>query len=66
MPVTALHGEVSLKALQGEGAAMPNEYVDVRGVYPVYVNGVKAVVMPGKPRDISVDDARAFVKEIGA
>ena len=34
------------------------DYVDARSVWPVYVNGVYAVTLPGKPRDISVEDAR--------
>lgn len=41
-----------------------NEYVDIRGVWPVYVCGVWAVQLPGKPRDISVDDARAVARAI--
>jgi hypothetical protein len=34
------------------------DYVDVRGPYPTYVKGVKAVNLPGKKRDLTVEDAR--------
>lgn len=35
-----------------------NEYVDVRGVWPVYINGPITCVLRGKRRDISLEDAR--------
>lgn len=34
------------------------EYVDVRGVHPVYVRGVVGVKLENKPLSISVEDAR--------
>jgi hypothetical protein len=37
------------------------DYVDTRGPWPVYVNGVTAVELRGKPLDISVEDARVVV-----
>jgi hypothetical protein len=36
----------------------PLEYVDVRGAYPVYINGLIAVRLEGKDRGISLEDAR--------
>lgn len=36
----------------------PDEYVDTREVWPIYVRGVIAITLPGKPRDISLEDAR--------
>lgn len=41
-----------------------SEYVDTRGPWPTYVWGVLAVSLPGKPRDISVPDARAVASKI--
>lgn len=34
------------------------EYVDVRGVWPLYVQGTVAVELRGKRRDITLEDAR--------
>jgi hypothetical protein len=34
------------------------DYVDVRGVWPVYVRGQIAVELRGKHRSISLEDAR--------
>lgn len=36
----------------------PLEYVDVRGVWPLYVQGQVAVELRGKRRDITLEDAR--------
>ena len=49
----------------GEVIARNDHYVDVRGVNPIYVNGSTAYRLPGKPRDISVDDARRVVQALG-
>lgn len=43
-----------------------NEHVDVRGAYPVYVCGMMAVKLPGKNRDITLEDARACAAQIEA
>ncbi len=37
----------------------PQEYVDVRGPWPMYVRGSVAIELRGKPRDITLEDARA-------
>lgn len=39
-----------------------NEYVDVRGVWPIYFKGFIGAVLEGKKRDITVEDARIFAK----
>jgi hypothetical protein len=41
------------------------EYVDSRGPWPVYHNGMVAVKLIGKPHDISLEDAREVAKQIG-
>lgn len=43
---------------------MNQDYVDVRGPWPMYVSGVVAVPLEGKPRDISVEDARVVAKHL--
>jgi hypothetical protein len=43
---------------------MRTDYVDVRGVWPVYINGMIAITLVGKPRDISVEDARIVAAEM--
>ena len=40
------------------------EYIDVRGPWPVYVHGVYAVQLPGKPRSITVADAREVISNL--
>lgn len=49
----------------GEVIDRVNEYVDTRSVHPTYINGFRAVRLEGKPRSISVDDARLVVKALG-
>jgi hypothetical protein len=46
-------------------AGTNGEYVDVRGVWPVYINGFVAVRLVGKRHDITLDDARAVAEVIG-
>lgn len=41
-----------------------HEYVDTRGIWPVYIKGIKAVQLVGKPLDITLEDARAVAKTI--
>ena len=41
-----------------------NEYVDVRGPWPVYIKGIAAVQLPGKLRGISLEDAREVVRQL--
>lgn len=41
-----------------------DEYVDVRGVWPIYVCKLAAVVLRGSPRDISVEEARIVVSKM--
>lgn len=43
---------------EGEEEPLSNEHVDTRGVWPMYVRGVLGIVLVGKRRDISLDDAR--------
>lgn len=38
------------------------DYVDVRGVWPTYINGMIAVTLVGKSRGITIEDAREVVK----
>lgn len=40
------------------------DYVDVRGVWPVYVKGITAVALIGKPRSITVEDAREVASKL--
>jgi len=42
-----------------------NEYVDVRGPWPMYVNGMIAVTLVGENRNISLHQARIAALEIG-
>lgn len=41
-----------------------NEHVDTRGIWPAYVNGLKAIRLIGKPLDISLEDARAVASQL--
>jgi hypothetical protein len=43
---------------------MTSDYVDVRGVWPVYVNGINAIALVGKPRSITVEDARKVAAKL--
>ena len=44
---------------EGAGTAyIPLNAVDVRGVWPTYINGTVAVSLDGKDRSISYDDAQ--------
>lgn len=38
------------------------DYIDVRGPWPVYIKGFRCFQLTGKPRDISVQDAREVVR----
>jgi len=49
---------------EGEVAMYKREYVDIRGPHPIYVHGLMAVRLEGKPHTISVDDARAVVQKL--
>lgn len=41
-------------------------YIDVRGPWPVYVNGNNAYELRMAPRTISVEEAEAFLRREGA
>ena len=36
----------------------PGEYIDTRGVYPMYVRGFWAITLRGQRHDISIAEAR--------
>ena len=40
------------------------DYVDTRGIWPVYIDGIKAVTLVGKPLSITVDEAREVVRNL--
>lgn len=40
------------------------EYVDVRGVWPIYIKGVRGVVLEGKKRDITLAEARIVASAV--
>ena len=40
-------------------------YVDVRGIWPVYVYGLKAITLKGKPRSITAEDAHQTAQKLG-
>jgi hypothetical protein len=40
------------------------EYIDVRGPWPVYTNGVIAIELTGQLRNITVVDARRIAKTL--
>lgn len=40
------------------------EYIDTRGKWPLYVNGVNAVSLEGHPMDIELHDAARIAAEI--
>lgn len=40
------------------------DYVDVRGVWPMYVRGQVAITLVGKPHTITVADARAAAQQL--
>lgn len=42
------------------------EHVDVRGPWPIYVNGHRALKLEGEPRNITVEEARAKAEAIEA
>lgn len=39
-----------------------NEYIDVRGPWPTYINGCIAVTMYGYDRNATVQDGRKYVQ----
>jgi hypothetical protein len=41
-------------------AEFRNEYVEIRGVWPVYTYGAFTLELIGKPLSISLEDARAI------
>lgn len=41
-----------------------NDYVDTRGVWPTYINGMIAVSLVGKDREITIEDARAVASKL--
>lgn len=43
---------------------MTNEHVDTRDIWPVYVNGLKAVRLIGKDLSITLEDARAVASQL--
>lgn len=43
---------------------MDNDYVDVRGFWPMYVRGQVGLTLTGKPRTISVEDARVIAQKM--
>jgi hypothetical protein len=47
-----------------ENYSRSEERVDVRGPHPVYINGMIAVQLDGKPLNISVADAREVAKQL--
>lgn len=40
------------------------DYIDVRGVWPVYIHGLVAVTLVGYPRSVTVEQARNIVKPL--
>lgn len=44
---------------------MHNEYIDVRGVWPMYINGLVAIPLRGKDRSITVEEAREALQPTG-
>lgn len=40
------------------------DYVDTRSVWPVYIKGLVAVELTGKPLSISIEDAREVAYKI--
>jgi len=40
-----------------------NDYVDVRGVWPTYINGMIAITLVGKRHGITLEDARDVVSK---
>lgn len=41
-----------------------NEYVDVRGPHPVYINGMTGIIFDGFHRSITVEYCRKFIKSM--
>jgi len=38
-----------------------NDYIDVRGPWPMYVNGMTVIALEGANRNISIKDARIWI-----
>lgn len=47
------------------GGPTTTEHVDVRGIWPLYVNNQIAVSLEGKQRDINLEDSREVASHLG-